>query len=254
MALSDDELDRYARHIVLREIGGPGQARLRRARVLCVGAGGLGSPALLYLAAAGVGTLGIADDDIVSLSNLQRQVLHATDRIGARKTDSAIEALRAINPHVTVEAHPVRLTAENAEALIGAYDMTLDGSDNFATRHLVNAICVKLGKPLIAAAIGQWEGQLSVYGAPGPCYACVFPETPAEGLAPSCAQAGVLGALAGVMGALQAAEAVKRIVGAGESLSGRLLLYDALWAEFRTIAVTRRRDCPVCGGPASAST
>jgi adenylyltransferase/sulfurtransferase len=246
MAFTDDELERYARHIVLREIGGPGQGKLSRARVLCVGAGGLGSPALLYLAAAGVGTLGVVDDDEVSLSNLQRQVLHATDRIGDRKTDSARAGLAAVNPHVEVEAHPVRLNADNADALIGAYDIVLDGSDNFGTRHLVNAVCVRLGKPLIAAAIGQWEGQLSVYGAPGPCYACVFPETPAAGLAPSCSEAGVLGALAGVMGALQAAEALKRIVGAGDGLSGRLLLYDALWAEFRTIAVKRDPDCPVC--------
>ena len=251
MALSDDDLERYARHIVLREIGGAGQRRLREARVLCVGAGGLGSPALLYLAAAGVGTLGVVDDDVVSLSNLQRQVLHATERIGDPKTDSAAAALAAVNPGVRVHTHRLRLGAESAAELVAAYDVVLDGSDNFETRYLLNDACLRAGRPLIAAAIGQWEGQLSVYGLRGgPCFACVFPERPASGLAPSCAEAGVLGALAGVMGALQAAETVKLIVGAGECLSGRLLLYDALWAEFRTIAVPRRPDCPACGDAA----
>lgn len=250
MALSDLELERYARHIVLREIGGSGQRRLGRARVLTIGAGGLGSPALMYLAAAGVGTLGIVDDDHVSLSNLQRQILHATSRVGLSKLDSAAEGLRAINPHVVVAPHETRLDAGNADALIGAYDLVLDGSDNFDTRYLVNETCARLRKPLIAAAIGQWEGQLSVYRPweGGPCFACIFPERPAEGLAPNCAQAGVLGALAGVMGALQAAEAVKLITGAGALLSGRLLLYDALWAEFRTIEVGRQPDCRVCAG------
>jgi adenylyltransferase/sulfurtransferase len=247
MALSDPELERYARHLVLREIGGPGQRKLGRARVLCVGAGGLGSPALLYLAAAGVGVLGIVDDDAVSLSNLQRQVLHATDRVGQLKTESARAGLAAVNPHVTVEAHPVRLTEANAAALVGAYDLVLDGSDNFATRRLLNAACVALGKPLVSAAIGQWEGQLAVFRPGGPCYACVFPEDPAAGLAPTCSEAGVLGALAGVMGAMQAAEAVKQILGVGDGLVGRLLLYDALWAETRVIAVARRPGCPVCG-------
>ena len=249
MALSDAELDRYARHIILREIGGPGQARLKAARVLVVGAGGLGSPALLYLAAAGVGMLGIVDDDTVALSNLQRQVLHATNSVGQRKTESARAALDALNPHVTVVCHDVRLTAENAEALVGAHDLVLDGSDNFATRYLVNATCVALRRPLVAAAIGQWEGQLSVW-APhlgAPCYACAFPEAPAAGLAPTCAEAGVLGALAGVLGAMQAAEAVKLIARAGTPLLGRLLLYDALGAETRTIAVKRNPGCAVCG-------
>ena len=250
MALTDEQLERYARHLVLREIGGSGQRRLGRARALCVGAGGLGSPALLYLAAAGVGTLGIVDDDHVSLSNLQRQVLHATSRVGRAKTDSAAAALAEINPEVRVVAHPVRLDADNAAALIGAYDLVLDGSDNFATRHLVNETCVALGRPLVSAAIGQWEGQLSLFRPGGPCLACVFPEIPAAGLAPSCAEAGVLGALAGVMGAAQAAEAVKLIVGAGAPLAGRLMLYDALWAEFRTIEIKRRPDCRVCAGAA----
>ncbi|TVQ55796.1 MAG: molybdopterin-synthase adenylyltransferase MoeB [Rhodobacteraceae bacterium] len=246
MAFTDEELERYARHIVLREIGGPGQRKLQAARVLCIGAGGLGSPALMYLAAAGVGTLGVVDDDHVSLSNLQRQVLHATDRVDAPKTESARAAIAALNPHVSVEAHAERLTAENAERLVGGYDVVLDGSDNFDTRYLLNAVCLRLDRPLVAAAIGQWEGQLSVYRRGGPCFACVFPERPAAGLAPSCAEAGVLGALAGVMGALQAAEAVKLIVGTGESLSGRLLLYDALWADFRTVTTKRRPDCPAC--------
>jgi molybdopterin/thiamine biosynthesis adenylyltransferase len=248
MAFSDEELERYARHIVLREIGGTGQRKLQSARVLCVGAGGLGSPALLYLAAAGVGALGIADDDVVSLSNLQRQVLHATDRIGARKIDSAGAALAGLNPHVAVEPHCLRIDVDNAAELVNLYDIVLDGSDNFETRYLLNAVCAAQGKPLVAAAIGQWEGQLSVYNhADGPCFACVFPERPAAGLAPSCAEAGVIGALAGVMGALQAAEAVKLIVGAGDPLAGRLLLYDALWAEFRVISAPRRADCAVCG-------
>jgi molybdopterin/thiamine biosynthesis adenylyltransferase len=250
LALSDEELDRYARHLILREIGGPGQARLQRARVLVVGAGGLGAPALMYLAAAGVGTLGIVDDDVVALSNLQRQVIHATASVGRAKVDSARDALAAINPHVAVETHATRLTADNAAALVGTYDLALDGTDNFDARHALNAACAAAGKPLVAAAIGQWEGQLSIYDPArgAPCFACVFPERPAAGLAPSCAEAGVMGALAGVMGALQAAEAIKLIAGAGAPLRGRLLLYDALWAEFRVIETARRLDCPVCGG------
>lgn len=252
MAFSDDELERYARHIVLREIGGQGQKKLKAARVLSIGAGGLGSPALLYLAAAGVGVLGVADDDEVSLSNLQRQVLHTTDRVGAPKTDSARAAIAALNPHVRVVTHPLRLDRGNAAAIVAGYDIVVDGSDNFDTRHLLNAVCAAQRKPLVAAAIGQWEGQLSVWNAPeGPCYACVFAERPARGLAPACAEAGVMGALAGVMGALQAAEVIKLVTGAGEPLIGRLLLYDALWADFRTIDAPRRPDCPVCGRSSS---
>ncbi len=249
MALSDAELERYARHIVLREIGGPGQRKLKAAKVLVIGAGGLGSPALMYLAAAGVGVLGVVDDDVVSLSNLQRQILHATARIGALKTESAREALAAVNPDVEVQTHAVRLETGNADAVIGGYDMVLDGSDNFDTRYLVNAVCARLKKPLIAAAIGQWDGQISTYKPweGGPCYACIFPSRPADGLAPSCAEAGVLGALPGVMGALQAAEAVKEITGAGESLSGRLLLYDALATEFRVVFADKRPGCEICG-------
>ena len=246
--LSDAELERYARHIVLREIGGQGQKRLRAARVLVVGAGGLGAPALLYLAAAGVGRLTVVDDDAVSLSNLQRQVIHATDRIGQPKTDSARAAIAAVNPHVAVETHAVRLTVDNADALVAGHDVVLDGCDNFATRRLVNAACARAGVALVSAALGQWEGQLAVYhpAAGGPCYACVFPEDPAAGLAPSCAEAGVIGALAGVMGTLQATEAIKLIARAGKPLVGRLLLYDALAAEFRTLTVPRDPGCAVC--------
>lgn len=250
MALSDDEIDRYARHIILREIGGPGQARLKAARVLVIGAGGLGSPALLYLAAAGVGTLGVVDDDTVALSNLQRQVLHTTARVGMPKTASAAAALGALNPHVAVEVHSLRLDPSNAAVLVAAHDVVLDGSDNFATRLAVNAACVAARKPLVGAAIGQWEGQLSVW-APhlgAPCMACAFPEVPEPGLAPSCAEAGVVGALPGVLGAMQALEAIKLITGAGQPLLGRLLLHDALWGEVRTIGVKRRPDCAVCSG------
>lgn len=248
MALSDDDLDRYARHIVLREIGGPGQARLRKARVLSIGAGGLGSPLLLYLAAAGVGMLGIVDDDAVDLSNLQRQVIHATSAIGQPKTESAAQTLTAINPGVEVIAHSLRLTAENARALIGGYDIVCDGSDNFDTRYLVNATCAALGIPLVAGAIGQWDGQLSLYDpAKGsPCYACVFPERPAAGLAPSCAEAGVVGALPGIIGSMMAMEVIKHICRAGETLVGRLFIHDALATESRTLTIRQNERCPVC--------
>ena len=250
MALNDHELDRYARHIILREIGGKGQARLRAARVLVIGAGGLGAPALLYLAAAGVGVLGVVDDDTVSLSNLQRQVIHSTARIGALKTDSAAAAIAAVNDGVQVLGHAVRLNAQNAEAIIGGYDLVCDGTDNFDARYLVNETCARLRKPLVAAAIGQWDGQISVYKPweGGPCYACVFPHRPAEGLAPSCAEAGVVGALPGVMGSLMAMETIKLITGAGESLAGAMLLYDALGAEFRRMKLRKAADCPVCAG------
>jgi molybdopterin/thiamine biosynthesis adenylyltransferase len=249
MALSDDDLDRYARHIILREIGGPGQAKLRRARVLSIGAGGLGAPLLMYLAAAGVGTLGVVDDDVVDLSNLQRQVIHDTDAIGTPKTDSAAASLVRINPGVEVIRHALRLTPENAGEIIGGYDLVCDGSDNFDTRYLVNATCARAGIPLVAGAIGQWDGQLSLYDPArgGPCYACVFPERPAAGLAPSCAEAGVVGALPGVIGSMMAMEVIKHICGAGEALAGRLLVYDALAAETRTLTVRRDAGCGVCG-------
>lgn len=249
MAFSDDELDRYARHIVLREIGGPGQNKLKAANVLMVGAGGLGSPALMYLAAAGVGRIAVVDDDHVSLSNLQRQVIHDTAAVGELKVTSAARAIARINPHVVVEPINARLTADNAESLIAGRTVVLDGSDGFATRRLVNAVCAAARVPLVSAALGTWEGQLTTYRPweGGPCYACIFPNDPAPGLAPSCAEAGVLGALAGAMGAMQAAEAVKEITGAGQGLSGRLALFDMLAGEYRTIKVKKRLGCPVCG-------
>jgi molybdopterin/thiamine biosynthesis adenylyltransferase len=249
-ALSAEELERYARHIVLHEIGGPGQRRLRAARVLVVGAGGLGSPALLYLAAAGVGTLGIVDDDAVSLSNLQRQVLHATMEIGRPKVESAARALARLNPDVAVEPHALRLDPGSAAELVPRYDLVLDGCDNFPTRYLVNAACVAAGRPLVSAAMSQWEGQIGLFhpAGGGPCYQCLFPEPPDPELTPTCARAGVIGALPGVMGAMMALEAVKLIAGAGEGLRGWLLIYDALYAETRRIRTAARRDCPVCHG------
>lgn len=241
------ELERYARHILLREIGGPGQKRLKSARVLVIGAGGLGSPALLYLAAAGVGTLGVIDPDTVEPSNLQRQILHSDDRIGQPKVQSAAFALHALNPFVTVLPYERRMAEETA-ALIADFDLVLDGTDNFETRYLVNRLCVAAGKPLISAAITQWEGQISLYhpAAGGPCYECVFPVRPAPGLVPTCAEAGVAAPLPGIIGSMMAMEAVKHLTGAGQGLSGRLLIHDALYAETRVIAVRRNPDCPCC--------
>jgi len=246
--LSPEELERYARHIVLPEIGGAGQQRLKRARVLVIGAGGLGAPALQYLAAAGVGTLGIVDDDDVSLSNLQRQVIHATDTIGMSKTESASRAIAAINPHVTVARHDFRLTAGNAPALVRSYDIVVDGSDNFETRYAVADACAAEGRPLVHAAVGRFDGSITVLkpfesgkdGKPNPNYRDLFPEAPPAGLVPSCAEAGIVGALTGVIGTLQAVEAIKLITGIGEPLVGRLLLYDALAARFDTIRYGRR--------------
>lgn len=247
--LGEGELDRYARHIMLREIGGTGQRRLKAARVLVIGAGGLGSPALLYLAAAGVGTIGVIDDDEVSLSNLQRQIAHTDARVGTPKVFSAAQAMAALNPTVTVRPYHRRLTAEIAETLFADYDLILDGTDSLEARRLANAAAVKLGKPYLCAAITQWEGQISLYhpAAGGPCYECVFPEDPAPGLVPTCAEAGVAGPLPGVLGAMQAVEAVKWITGAGEPLRGRMLIYDALYGETRMIALKKRAECPVCG-------
>ena len=223
--------------------------RLKSARVLVVGAGGLGSPALLYLAASGVGTLGVIDDDRVEGSNLQRQIIHTDQRIGMAKVQSAEIAVRALNPFVEVRPYQRRLDADIAEALIADYDLVLDGTDNFDTRYLVNRVCAKLGKPLIAGAITQWEGQLSVYDpARGtPCYECVFPERPLPGMVPACAEAGVAAPLPGIIGAMMAMEAVKHLTGAGETLAGRLMLYDALHAENRVITVKRRQGCAACG-------
>ncbi|TPI14927.1 molybdopterin-synthase adenylyltransferase MoeB [Mesorhizobium sp. B4-1-3] len=242
-ALTDEELERYARHIVLPEIGGPGQQKLKRAQVLVIGAGGLGAPVLEYLAAAGVGTLGIVDDDTVSLSNLQRQVIHGSDTIGMAKTDSAREAIMRINPNVKVESHRLRLTAENAPALVTRYDVVVDGSDNFETRYAAADACASEKKPLVTAAVGRFDGSVTVLkpfetGADGkrnPSYRDLFPEAPPEGLVPSCAVAGIVGALTGVIGTLEAMEAVKLITGIGEPLIGRLLLYDGLTARFDTI-------------------
>ncbi len=249
---SDTELDRYARHIVMREIGGLGQKRLKDARVLVIGAGGLGSPALLYLAAAGVGTIGVVDDDVVDNSNLQRQVLHTDARIDMPKVFSAEAALRAQNPHIMVKPYHRRLTAEMAQDLFADYDLILDGCDNFDTRYLVNAACVDLSKPLISAAMTQWEGQISLYdpASDAPCYQCIFPTAPAPELAPSCAAAGVVGPLPGVMGAMMALEAIKEITQAGTGLRGEMLMYDALYAESRKIKLKRRADCPCCGAKA----
>ena len=246
---SDVELERYARHIVLREVGGPGQRKLKDAKILVVGAGGLGSPAILYLAAAGVGTIGVIDDDAVDLSNLQRQVILTDARTGMPKAFSAQAAVAALNPHVAVRPYSRRLTPDIAEDLLGDYDLVLDGTDSFATRAVVNRAAVATGRPVVAGAITQWEGQVTIYDpADGaPCMACLFPEAPADGLAPSCAEAGVVGALPGLIGSVMALEAIKEVTGAGTTLRGRMLLWDALDAEARTVRVSRRADCPVCG-------
>jgi len=241
--LSGDELERYARHIVLHEVGGPGQAALGRARVLVIGAGGIGAPALLYLAAAGIGTLGVVDDDVVSLSNLQRQVIHATPDIGKPKIDSAAATIRRLNPHVAVETHGVRLTARNALDLIGRYDIIADGSDNFATRYLVSDACYLARKPLVTAALGTFDATLTTIrahergadGRPNPTYRCLFPEPPPPGTVPACAEAGILGALAGVVGSMAALEVMREIVGFGESLVGRLIMLDARAMRFETL-------------------
>ena len=253
--LTADELERYARHIVLREVGGPGQAALKEASVLVIGAGGLGAPVLMYLAAAGVGTLGVVDDDIVSLSNLQRQIIHTTRDVGRRKVDSAAEVVDALNPHVHFEAHAARLDARNVMALIGGYDLVLDGSDNFETRYLVSDACFLAGKPLITAALGQFDGSLTTIrahergadGAFNPTYRCLFPEPPPPGTVPACAEAGVMGALAGMMGSMMALEAIREIVGFGESLVGRLVMVDARAMRFETLRYARDPQNPLNG-------
>ncbi|WP_171175906.1 molybdopterin-synthase adenylyltransferase MoeB [Ruegeria sp. HKCCD8929] len=247
---SDTELERYARHIVLRELGGPGQKRLKQAKVLVIGAGGLGAPALQYLAAAGVGTIGVIDDDVVENANLQRQVIHRDADIGLPKVFSAQAAMEAQNPNVVVRPYHRRLTEEIAADLFADYDLILDGTDNFDSRYLANRVAVAQGKPLISGALAQWEGQLSVFhpADTGPCYQCIFPEAPAPGLAPSCSEAGVIGPLPGVVGSMMAVEAVKLITGAGAVLKGEMLIYDALYGESRKITLSRRVDCPVCSG------
>lgn len=247
--MSDAELERYARHIVLREVGGQGQKKLRKARVLVVGAGGLGSPVLQYLAAAGVGTIGVIDDDIVSASNLQRQVLFDENDVDTPKVFAAQAKLRALNPFVEVLPYNRKFEAEIGADLVADFDLVLDGTDTFATRGVVNAACVAAGKPLISGAIGQWEGQVSVFdpAKDAPCYACLFPSEPADGLAPSCSEAGVMGALPGIIGSMMASEAIKDIVGAGQGLRGEMLIFDALYGESRKIKIERRKDCDVCG-------
>jgi len=243
---------RYARHIVLPEVGGAGQAKLLSASVLVVGAGGLGSPLLLYLAAAGIGRLGVVDDDTVDLSNLHRQIVHPTDHVGLAKTTSAKRALTALNPDVDVVLHEGRLTPDNAASVVENYDLVADGSDNFATRDAVHETCFCLKKPLVSAAVQGVEGQLSTYkahlGPPHPCYRCIFPDKPPADLIPSCAEGGVLGPVVGVMGSLQAVEVIKELLGRGDSLSGTLLLYDGLSTAFSRIGVARRPACPVCAG------
>ena len=248
--LSDDQVERYARHLILREIGGAGQQALLAARVLVVGAGGLGAPLVTYLAAAGVGTIGLVDDDRVSLSNLQRQIIHRTADVGRLKVDSAADMVAALNPDVQVVRHALRLDASNALDLVGAYDVIADGSDNFATRFLLNDACYFASRPLVSAAIGEFEGQLATWKAHSgtcPCYRCLFPAPPPAGTVPNCTEAGVLGALAGVMGSMQAVEVVKEILGLGTGLAGRLMIYDALDARTRTLKIPRDPACALCG-------
>ena len=247
--LSEDEIQRYSRHILLRELGGTGQARLKAARVLVVGAGGLGSPLALYLAAAGVGTIGLVDADVVELSNLQRQIMHGVANLGRAKTASGAEALARINPLVNVVQYKTRLDATNAAELAGDYDIVCDGTDNFATRFLLADACVAARKTLVSAAVLRFEGQLSTFKPHegGPCYRCLYPEPPPEGLVPPCSEAGVLGVVTGVMGTLQATEVIKEITGIGQSMSGWLLVWNALDAEFRKIKLKKDPACAVCG-------
>jgi adenylyltransferase/sulfurtransferase len=255
MALTTEEIERYKRHLVLREVGGQGQQKLKASRVLVIGAGGLGSPMLMYLAAAGVGTIGIVDDDRVSLDNLQRQIVHDTPHVGAPKVASAAEMIERLNPHVRVEAHDFRIDAANALDLIARYDIVADGSDNFATRYLVSDACYLAGRPLVFAAVGPFDGYLTTFkphergadGEPYPSYRCVFPEPPPPGTVANCAEVGVLGAAVGVVGTLQAAEVLKEIVGYGESLAGRLLLYDARATRFTEIKIAWDPANPLSG-------
>ncbi len=253
--LTSEELERYARHIVLREVGGPGQAALKAARVLVIGAGGLGAPVLMYLAAAGVGTLGVVDDDTVSLSNLQRQIIHATPDVGRPKVESAADRIRALNPHVSLRTHPVRLNAANALEILDGYDVVVDGSDNFPTRYLVSDACYLARKTLVAGALGVFDASLTTIrahdrnanGNLNPTYRCLFPEAPPPGTVPSCEEAGVLGALAGVLGSMMALEAIREIVGFGESLVGRLVMIDARAMRFETLRYARDPSSPLNG-------
>jgi molybdopterin-synthase adenylyltransferase len=251
MDFSEDQIQRYARHIVLPEVGGIGQEKLLNARILVIGAGGLGAPLLMYLAAAGVGTLGVVDDDVVDLSNLQRQIIHGTGDIGMAKVESAATTVADINPGVSFVPHQVRLTAANVDSLIESYDLVADGSDNFETRFLVNDACHLAGKTLVSAAILRFEGQIATFrsglGQGEPCYRCLYREAPPPGLVPSCSEGGVLGALAGAVGSLQAIEVLKEIMGIGDSLAGWLMIYDALSSEVRKMKLPRDPGCPLCG-------
>jgi len=255
MSLNAEEIQRYKRHLVLREVGGAGQQKLKAARVLLVGAGGLGSPLAVYLAAAGVGTIGLVDDDVVSLSNLQRQILHDTAHVGMKKVDSGRDAIAKLNPHVAVETHPVRLSATNALEIIGQYDLVCDGSDNFATRYLVSDACYLAGKALVFGAVGPFDGYVTTFkphergpgGKPFPTYRCLFPEAPPPGTVANCSEVGVLGAIVGVIGTLQAVEVLKEITGAGESLAGRLLIYDALSSRFESVKIAWDPDNALSG-------
>jgi len=246
--LTRDELARYQRHLILPEVGEEGQRKLKAARVLLIGAGGLGSPLGLYLAAVGVGTLGVVDHDVVELSNLHRQVIHPTPAVGVSKVESAARTLRGVNPNVAIEGHAVALSSANALEILRSYDIVVDGSDNFATRYLVNDACVLLGKPDVYGSVYRFEGQASLFDARyGPCYRCMFPQPPPPGAVPSCEQAGVLGVLPGIVGLIQATETIKLITGAGQTLLGRLLLFDALEMRFRELKLRKEPDCPVCG-------
>ena len=248
VTLGHDEIQRYSRHLIIPEVGIDGQRKLKAAKVLCIGAGGLGSPVALYLAAAGVGTLGIVEFDTVDFSNLQRQVIHGTEDVGKSKLQSATETIRSINPNVRIEGHPVHLSSENALEIFRGYDLVVDGTDNFPTRYLVNDACVLTGIPNVYASIFRFEGQASVLALPdGPCYRCWYPEPPPPGLVPSCAEGGVLGVLPGIMGLVQSLEAVKLILGIGEPLKNRVLLFDALGMRFRELKLRKNPECPVCG-------
>ncbi|MCR4378087.1 MAG: molybdopterin-synthase adenylyltransferase MoeB [Rhodospirillales bacterium] len=253
MNFSEQQIQRYARHILLPQVGGSGQEKLLESKVLVVGAGGLGSPVIMYLAAAGVGTIGVADDDVVDVSNLQRQIIHTTDRIGVSKVSSAAQAVAAINPDVTLREHPYRITADTAMDLVSQYDVVVDGSDNFNTRYLMGDACYLARKPLVSGAILRFDGQISTFknfpggDESGPCYRCIFPDPPPAGQIPSCSAAGVLGVLCGTVGSLQATEVLKEILSIGESLSGKMVFYDALSMAFRTIKMPRNPDCVLCG-------
>ncbi|CEP67503.1 Molybdenum cofactor biosynthesis, MoeB [Moorella glycerini] len=248
MALTNEEIERYSRQIILKNVGGRGQEKLKQGKVLIVGAGGLGSPVAYYLAAAGVGTVGIVDSDRVDLSNLQRQILHNSDRLGRLKAESARETLLALNPALTINTYPLRLGKDNILAIIRDYDVIVDGVDNFPTRYLLNDACVMTGKTMVEGGVLQWDGLvMTIKPGQGPCYRCIFPDPPPPGAVPSCQEAGVMGPVPGLIGAIQATEVIKILLGVGETLTGRLLIYNALEMRFREIKAERNRNCPVCG-------